>query len=68
MSPPVYLPAPVIRGEVLKVYPEIEETLKPFFESLTLEVLQKLNSQVAYDGRDAAVVADEYLKANGFLK
>jgi len=66
--PPVYLPAPVIRGEVLRAYPEIEDTLKPFFESLTLEVLQKLNSKVAYEGKDAAAVAEEYLKANGFLK
>ncbi len=66
--PPVYLPAPVIRGEALKLYPKIESLLKPVFESLTLETLQNLNSQVAYDGRDAAVVADEYLKTNGFLK
>ena len=66
--PPVYLPAPVIRGEALKLYPQIESLLKPVFESLTLETLQNLNSQVAYDGRDAAVVADEYLKTNGFLK
>ncbi len=66
--PPVYLPAPVIRGAVLKLYPEIESLLKPVFESLTLEALQTLNSQVAYDGRDAAEVAEEYLSANGFLK
>lgn len=66
--PPVYLPAPVIRGAVLELYPEIEPLLKPVFESLTLETLQNLNSQVAYDGRDAATVAEEYLSANGFLK
>jgi osmoprotectant transport system substrate-binding protein len=66
--PPVYLPAPVIRGEVAAVYPEIESILKPVFESLTLEVLQKLNAEVAYDGKDAAAVAEAYLKDNGFLK
>lgn len=66
--PPVYLPAPVIRGEVLKAYPEIEGLLKPVFESLTLERLQKLNSQVAYDGRDAAEVAKEYLAENSLSK
>lgn len=66
--PPVYLPAPVIRGEVLEAYPEIEGILKPVFESLTLENLQKLNSQVAYDGRDAVEVAKEYLAENGFSK
>lgn len=66
--PPVYLPTPVIRGEVAAVYPEIEGILKPVFESLTLEILQKLNAEVAYDGKDAAAVAEAYLKANGFLK
>jgi len=66
--PPVYLPAPVLRGEVAEVYPEIEGLLKPVFESLNLETLQKLNAQVAYDGKDAADVADAYLKENGFLK
>jgi osmoprotectant transport system substrate-binding protein len=64
--PPVYLPAPVIRGDVLDEYPEIADILKPVFESLTLEKLQKLNSQVAYDGKDGAEVARDYLKANGF--
>lgn len=66
--PPVYLPTPVIRGEVLRANPEIEDILRPVFESLTLEKLQKLNAQVAYDGRDATVVAREYLQENGFLK
>ncbi len=66
--PPVYLPAPVIRGEVAALYPEIAAILKPVFESLTLETLQKLNAQVAYDGRDAASVAQEYLKEKKFIK
>lgn len=66
--PPVYLPAPVVRGEVLEQYPEIQEILKPLFESLTLEVLQKLNAKVAYDGEDAKAVAEAYLRDNGFLK
>lgn len=66
--PPVYLPAPVLRGEVARAYPEIEEILKPVFESLDLETLQKLNAMVAYDGKDAAAVAQDYLVENGFLK
>lgn len=66
--PPVYLPAPVIRKEVLDVYPEIETLLKPVFESLTLEVLQNLNAQVAYDGKDAASVAKAYLEDNNFVQ
>jgi len=66
--PPVYLPAPVIRKEVLDIYPEIETLLKPIFESLSLEVLQKLNAKVAYDGEDAASVAKAYLEENNFIQ
>jgi len=65
--PPVYLPAPVIRGEVLALYPEIDGILEPVFETLTLETLQRLNARVAYDGENAKTVAEEYLKEQGFL-
>ena len=65
--PPVYLPTPVIRGKVLEVYPEIKTILKPVFEALTLEILQSLNAQVAYDGRNASDVAHEFLTSHKFL-
>lgn len=65
--PPVYLPAPVIRGPVLKTYPEIENLLKPAFMSLDLVSLQRLNAKVAYDGLDAGAVARDYLIAAGLL-
>jgi osmoprotectant transport system substrate-binding protein len=66
--PPVYLPAPVIRGPVLAGYPQIEALLKPAFQSLTLETLQTLNAKVAFEGQEAKTVAREYLVAKGFLK
>ena len=65
---PVYQPAPVIRAETLTEHPEIEELLKPVFESLTLETLQELNGKVQVDGLPAADVAQDYLTANGLLK
>ncbi len=65
--PPVYLPTPVLRGELYERYPEIEEILAPVFETLTLETLQGLNASVAYEGRDAESVAREYLEENGFI-
>lgn len=65
---PVYQPAPVIRAETLAEHPQIEELLKPVFESLTLETLQELNGKVQVDGLPAADVAQEYLTANGLLK
>jgi len=66
--PPVYLPAPVIRGQVLAGYPQIEALLKPAFQSLTLETLQTLNAKVAFEGQEAKTVAREYLVAKRFLK
>jgi len=41
--PPVYLPAPVLRGEIAEQYPEIETMFKSLFEGLDLETLQTLN-------------------------
>ncbi|KQN71512.1 ABC transporter substrate-binding protein [Devosia sp. Leaf64] len=64
---PVYQPAPIIRDEVLKEYPQITELLKPVFEGLTLEVLQDLNGRVQVGGEPAAAVATDYLTKNGFL-
>jgi osmoprotectant transport system substrate-binding protein len=66
--PPVYLPAPVILEEKLKEYPRIAVILKPLFESLSLETLQRLNGQVAFAGRDAREVGREYLLSEGLLK
>jgi osmoprotectant transport system substrate-binding protein len=66
--PPVYLPAPVIRGKVLESYPQIEALLKPVFESLDLETLQRLNARVAFEGQEARAVARDYLVSKGFLK
>ncbi|WP_404406798.1 ABC transporter substrate-binding protein [Pelagibacterium halotolerans] len=64
---PVYLPAPIIREEVLSEYPAIEEILAPVFESLSLETLQELNGRVQVGGEPAGVVAEDYLTSNGFL-
>ena len=65
--PPVYLPAPVLSGAMLKAYPAIPGILEPVFESLSLEILQGLNARVAYLGEDAGSVAREYLETRGLL-
>jgi len=65
---PVYEPAPIIREAVYQSYPEIETILKPAFLSLNLETLQALNSSIAVEGRNAAEVAEEYLKQKGFIE
>lgn len=65
--PPVYLPTPVVRNEIIEAYPEIDDILDPVFESLDLVKLQQLNRRVALGGEDASTVAKEYLTSNGFL-
>lgn len=64
---PVYQPAPVIRAEVLERHPEIEELMRPVFESFDREILQQLNASIAVEGRAAEVVAQDYLVNNGFI-
>jgi osmoprotectant transport system substrate-binding protein len=64
----VYEPAPVVRAAVLAAHPEIATLLDPAFRSLTLARLQKLNAEIAVEGRDARAVAKDYLAAQGFLK
>jgi osmoprotectant transport system substrate-binding protein len=65
---PVYEPTPIIRDAIYKKYPEIEQILAPVFKSLTTETLQKLNAEIAIQGREAGAVAKEYLTSKGFLK
>jgi len=63
----VYAPAPVVRATVLETYPQIEELLKPVFESLDRETLQTLNGHIQVDGLPADQVAHDYLVEQGLL-
>ncbi|MEM5947530.1 ABC transporter substrate-binding protein [Spirochaetia bacterium 38H-sp] len=65
---PVYEPAPIIREDVLKKYPEIKDILAHVFKSLDLVTLQSLNSQISVEGKSPSDVAKKYLKEKGFLK
>lgn len=65
---PVYEPTPIVRDAIYKKYPQIEQILAPVFKSLTTTTLQKLNAQIAIQGREASVVAKDYLTSHGFLK
>jgi osmoprotectant transport system substrate-binding protein len=64
----VYQPAPTVRGDVYKKYPEMATLLNPIFRGLSLTVLQGLNRQIDLDGKAPAEVARSYLKSKGFLK
>ena len=65
---PVYAPAPVVRADVLARQPKIATLLAPVFASLDGPTLQRLNAQIALEGRDAKQVAAAYLKSKGFVK
>lgn len=67
MFPP-YQVAPVVRKEVLDTYPEIADKLNAISAKLSDSVMQGLNYEVTGNGREAAEVANEWLKANDFLK
>ncbi|MDN3555004.1 glycine betaine ABC transporter substrate-binding protein OsmF [Halomonas maura] len=58
---PVYQPAPVVRQAVLEAHPAIETLLAPVFAALDRETLQRLNGDVAVNGRDPARVAADFL-------
>lgn len=65
--PPVYRPAAVVKGDVMRARPEIAGILEPFFAGLDLTTLQRLNSKVAYEGQNAEDVARAYLVEKGLL-
>lgn len=59
----VYEPAPVIRAGTLDRHPRIREALDPVFARLDAETLRRLNAAITVEGRTAAAVAAEWLRA-----
>jgi osmoprotectant transport system substrate-binding protein len=65
---PVYAPVPIVREAVLKANPRIAAIVKPLMASFTRETLQQLNARVQINGESDESVAEDYLKAKGFLR
>ncbi len=65
---PIYAPAPIVREETLKKFPQIKSILNPIFKGLNTKTLQMLNAKIAVYGIPANKVAVEYLKEKGFIK
>jgi len=65
---PVYQPAPVVRGEILKKFPEIEKTLCGVFAKLDGKTLAELNGQVDVEGKRPQDVARDFLKKLGVVR
>jgi osmoprotectant transport system substrate-binding protein len=64
---PIYNPAPVIKAEMLKKYPEIRDILMPIAKNLTTEEMQQLNAAVDIEHRGIHDVAREWLTQKGLL-
>ena len=65
---PFYNVAPVVRDDVIEMYPQIPELLNKVSPKITNEEISALNWEVAGKGRDAQDVADEWLKKQGLIK
>lgn len=64
-----YNPAPLVNGDTLEEYPEIEDELNAVSNSLTSEEqVIELNVRIAIEGEDAQSVAREYLSENGLIE
>ncbi len=63
-----YNVAPVVRDDVLAMYPQISGALNKLAPKLTNDVISALNWQVDGKKREYADVAKEYLKQQGLIK
>lgn len=64
---PVYNLSFCIRKETLDKYPRLTTILEPLAAELSDEVMQQLNYEVDVEGKPAMMVADQFLKAKGFI-
>ena len=64
---PIYNPAPVIRAEVLKAYPEIKLILNDIGASLDTATMTRLNYRVNIKGEKPAAVAKSWLTGVGLI-
>jgi osmoprotectant transport system substrate-binding protein len=65
---PFYYPAPVVRTEVLKQNPRMEEVLNSVSESLDAQTMRQLNAQVDIEQEDPEDVAADYLQERGIVE
>ena len=64
---PNYNPALTLRQGVIEDNPQLNELFAPIIKKLDTETLQKLNRKVDVDGGFPDVVAEEWLRENGFI-
>ena len=64
---PSYYCGTVVRGELLKIHPELREVLMKMDGLLTDEEMAQLNYRVENNGEDEKTVAVDFLMEKGLL-
>jgi osmoprotectant transport system substrate-binding protein len=64
---PIYTPALIVRETVYNNHQDLAKIAEPIAFALTNEELQRLNGEVDVGGKDPSQVAQEWLKAKGFI-
>jgi len=64
--PPYYI-VPIVRNDVLKKNPKLEETLNMLSGKISEEDMTELNYKVDVEQKDVAAVAKEFLKSKGLI-
>ena len=65
---PPYNAIPLVRGEILQQYPEIQPLMDKLSTVLSDDVMMELNYQVDELQREPHIVAREFLKKQGLIK
>jgi glycine betaine/choline ABC-type transport system substrate-binding protein len=65
---PAYHAAPVIRGEILKRYPELQQILQPLAGLLSNDTMQQLNFRVDQDKESPRNVARDFLISRKLIR
>lgn len=63
----VYNPALTMQQETFEQYPQFQEIFGPTSEKLDTETLRELNYAVEVEGQTSEVVAEQWLRKNGFI-
>lgn len=58
----------VVRGEIIRQYPQLQELLGNLSERLTDDTMRELNGRIDIDGEDPADVAYDWLLSEGLVK
>lgn len=65
---PPYDAAPLATEELLEEHPELDDTLSKLEDQITTERMQELNYQADGEGKEPAVVAEEFLEENNYFE